>query len=84
MPERRLHDPRAVHLLTAPGGSDRHVHCCTLDERGLRWTTPGPDGHVHRVTGLDVHATQPGGHTHELSGLRCHRVHDGKGRHDDA
>jgi len=71
----RVREKRQQNVRTSPG-PDGHVHCALIDERGIGLTDRGPDGHQHRVRGLDVSAA--GGHTHEIAG-RCTRTHSRSG-----
>jgi hypothetical protein len=75
----RRHDAKEVVIRTAPGGLDRHVHCALYDAHGCGETSPGPDGHVHRVQGGRVIPTAD--HTHDFSGVRCDHQHDADVQH---
>jgi len=71
----RQRDPIRQAVKTVPGGTDRHVHCVIFEgDDGDGFTTPGVDGHVHQVEGLELVAA--GGHTHDLSATRCDASHD--------
>jgi hypothetical protein len=78
-PRRRVHDAKTVVVRTAPGGDDRHTHCARINEIGDGVTSPGPDGHVHKVAGCDIQAAH--GHAHELAAARCSHLHDARVRH---
>ncbi len=73
-PRRRVRERQESHVLTAPGGTDKHRHCATIDEEGNGSTAPAADGHVHQVVELEVEAA--GGHTHDMSAQRCSAEHD--------
>lgn len=77
----REREPIRSAVMTAPGGRDRHVHCLVFfGETGTGFSSPGPDGHIHKVKGLDVMPNA--GHTHDLSARRCNERHDhDTGRH---
>lgn len=76
----RVHDAARVAVRTAPGPGDRHVHCAVFDgESGDGATSPGPDGHVHEVVGLEVQ--EAAGHCHEMSARRCDERHNERGAH---
>jgi hypothetical protein len=62
---RHVHDRQLVALYTE-GGDHVHVAVFRSDD-GAGMTTPGPDGHVHRVVDLQV----AGSHGHELSTRRA-------------
>jgi hypothetical protein len=82
---RRHRETESVSLMYGPGGTDGHTHCATLDGRGVGRTSPGPDGHVHRVRWFVTQAARANdAHTHDLSGSRCPRRHDEEGRHVEA
>jgi hypothetical protein len=70
----RQHDAKQVVVRTAPGGADRHMHCATYDAHGCGETSPGPDGHVHRVQWGRVILMAD--HAHEFSATRCELAHD--------
>lgn len=80
-PKRRERDPTHSAMKTSPGGADRHTHCLVFfGETGRGFSSPGPDGHVHRVRDLEV--LEAAGHTHDLSASRClERHHPETGRH---
>jgi hypothetical protein len=78
---RRIHEPAIVAVALAPSGEDRHTHCALINDKGHGTTSPGPDGHVHRVEALTVRPGRLGGHVHELAARRCERAHDERGRH---
>lgn len=82
-PRRRTRDRIRSYIRTTPGGPiiSRHVHCAmVLSEDGNGQTSPGPDGHVHRVIALEIQIVF--GHTHDISATRCPEDHDRKtGRH---
>jgi len=63
------------HVMTAPGGSDKHRHCTTNYTEGNGSTSPAADGHTHQVIGLEVVAGGVDGHTHEISAERCTADH---------
>jgi hypothetical protein len=63
------------HVMTAPGGADKHRHCTTIDTEGNGSTSPAPDGHAHEVQGLEVVAAGADGHTHGMSAQRCAAEH---------
>lgn len=74
--ETRIRDSKVVlHTEQVLG----HVHCAVFDEDGDGYTSPGPDGHRHRISQLEL--TAAGGHTHELSTSRCTHEHDSRGHH---
>lgn len=81
---RRVRDPIRSAVKTAPGGKDRHVHCAMVfGDDGEGFTTPGPDGHIHKVHELEIVAVA--GHGHGLSATRCLERHDPRtGRHVQA
>lgn len=83
-PRRRHRDPEHSAIISAPAGDDGHTHCVLFKgETGRGFTSPGPDGHVHRVQELSI--LEAGGHTHELSANRCgERHHFETGRHVQA
>jgi hypothetical protein len=56
---------RELVALYTEGGDHEHVAVFRSSD-GRGWTTPGPDGHVHRVRDLEV----DGCHGHELSTRR--------------
>lgn len=78
---RRVRDSIRSVVKTAPGGVDHHVHCTIfMGEDGGGFTSPGPDGHIHKVLELELVAVR--GHTHTLSAQRCTERHDHTtGRH---
>jgi hypothetical protein len=75
----RHHDAKDVIVRTAPGGADRHVHCALWDANGCGETSPGSDGHVHRVQWGRLIPML--GHTHDISGTRCELAHDHQLQH---
>jgi hypothetical protein len=68
-------------VLSTPGGADKHVHCVFfLEDDGNGFTLPGPDGHIHKVTALEILPVL--GHGHGISAQRCTKEHNRKtGRH---
>lgn len=78
---KRMREPIRSAVKTAPGGADRHVHCTIfIGEDGEGFTSPGPDGHIHKVAELEL--VKVLGHTHTLSAVRCLERHDPTtGRH---
>lgn len=78
---RRVREPMRQVVKTAPGGADRHIHCTIfVGEDGDGFTSPGPDGHIHKV--LELELVKVLGHTHTLSAQRCLERHDHTtGRH---
>lgn len=75
----RLRDFKHSAVHTTPAGPDRHTHCAIFDPDGNGHTSPGPDGHVHRVIELEVQAER--GHAHDLSARRCDAKHNDRGNH---
>lgn len=79
--ERRQRDRIRQAVRTTPAAADHHVHCVIFDgETGDGFTSPGPDGHIHKVTDLELVAVL--GHSHRLSATRCTEDHNRvTGRH---
>ena len=78
-PRRRWKDLSHSFILTAPA-ADGHTHCAMFNAMtGRGVTTPGRDGHVHRVQQLEI--VVAAGHAHDLSSTRCPLEHDENGRH---
>jgi len=79
-PRRRVRDRIRSYIMTTPGGVDRHTHCAAvLSDDGNGVTSPGPDGHVHKVVGLEIRAVL--GHGHDIAATRCSQEHDRKTGH---
>lgn len=72
---RRVRERQESHVMTAPGGPDKHRHCATIDTEGNGSTAPAADGHVHQVVALEVVAAGVDGHTHGMSAQRCAADH---------
>lgn len=83
-PRRRAREPIRQVVKTTPGGADKHTHCAIyFGDDGDGFTSPGPDGHVHKVIALELERIL--GHTHDLSASRCLERHDhATGRHVQA
>lgn len=77
---RRVRERQESHVMTAPGGPDKHRHCSTINSEGNGETTPGADGHVHQVIDCEVVAAGDDLHTHDMSAQRCAADHDRQGR----
>lgn len=78
---RRVRGPHRTAVVTAPGGADGHVHCAIFwGDDGEGFTSPGPDGHIHKVRELEVRPVL--GHGHDMSATRCNERHNPQtGRH---
>ncbi len=72
---RRVRERQESHVITEPGGSDKHRHCTTIGPDGNGETAPGADGHVHQVVDLEVVAAGANLHTHGMSAERCPAEH---------
>ncbi len=75
LPRRRVRERQESHVMTAPGGANKHRHCTTIDTEGNGCTDAGPDGHVHEIVGLEVLPAGADGHTHGISAQRCPAQH---------
>jgi len=73
---RRVRERQESHVMTAPGGADKHRHCTTIDTWGNGSTAPAADGHMHEVVGLEVLAAGEDGHIHAISAQRCPADHE--------
>ena len=70
----RVRERQESYVMTAPGGSDRHRHCTTVDTAGNGRTAPAADGHVHQV--MDLVVLPAAGHAHDMSAQRCSADHE--------
>lgn len=74
----RIKESENSLVVTTRGGKDTHTHCAIIRPDGSGYTTPGPDGHIHTIVGLDLLAAFGGSddHRHELTAMRCfHSAH---------